>query len=82
MKTLKQYHWQRSGVFIINFNIFQPFSTVSTIAFEQLKVCWSHKNVKDFVNENWEKPYIYRTRRTNKISQGVFKVSLKITEEH
>ena len=33
-------HWRRSGVVIVNFNIFYTFFSVSFVDFEQVNVSW------------------------------------------
>ena len=40
IKTPEQRYWSCSGVFIVNWSYFTPFSSVSTVNFEQVNVSW------------------------------------------
>ena len=40
IKTPERHYWHRSGVFIVNFEYFITFSTVSIVDFEQVITCW------------------------------------------
>ena len=37
-KTTERRHWHLSGVFIVNF---EPFSSASTVNFEQVNISWA-----------------------------------------
>ena len=40
IKTPELRQWRHSGVFIVNFKHFTPFSSVSIVDFEQVNVSW------------------------------------------
>ena len=41
IKTPERYPCRRSYVFIVNFELISPFSSVSIVDFEQVNVCWA-----------------------------------------
>ena len=53
LKTPEPRQWRHSGVFIVNFEHFTPFFSVSIVDFEQVNASCAQINIPRFSRENF-----------------------------